>query len=100
MVEGERIVFTTVLKEGTQPCEPWLAMTQVVTMEDAGAHTRYVARVLHANAEDGARHAEMGLMEGWGTVIDQLEVVAGGCGAGDRREPKSGWGRQVSDYYA
>lgn len=78
VVEGERIVFTTVLKAGWQPCEAWLAMTGIVTMEDAGADTRYVARALHRGPEDSQNHAEMGFMEGWGRVIDQLEVVAAG----------------------
>ena len=71
-----RIVFTTVLKAGWQPCEAWLAMTAIVTMEDAGADTKYVARALHRNVEDSQKHAEMGFMDGWGQVIDQLEGLA------------------------
>ncbi len=77
VVAGERIVFTTVLKEGWQPCEAWLAMTGIVTMEDEGAHTRYVARALHRGPEEAQRHADMGFAEGWGMAIDQLEAVAG-----------------------
>jgi uncharacterized protein YndB with AHSA1/START domain len=72
----ERIVFTTVLKEGWQPNEPWLAMTSIVTMEDEGQDTRYVARALHRNPDDSKKHEEMGFYDGWGSVIDQLEKVA------------------------
>ena len=78
VVPMERIVFTTVLREGWQPIEPWLAMTGIMTMEDMGAETRYVARALHRNAEDAKKHADMGFDEGWGMAIDQLEAVASG----------------------
>ncbi len=77
IVPQQRIVFTTVLKQGWQPCEAWLAMTSIVTMEDMGPHTRYVARALHRTPEDSARHADMGFADGWGMAIDQLEAVAG-----------------------
>jgi uncharacterized protein YndB with AHSA1/START domain len=76
VVPMERIVFTTVLREGWQPCEAWLAMTGIMTMQDEGAHTRYVARALHKGPEDSQKHAEMGFDEGWGMAIDQLEAVA------------------------
>lgn len=36
-------------------------MTSVVTMEDAGAHTRYVTRALHIGEGDTHKHADMGL---------------------------------------
>lgn len=78
VVPGARIVFTTVLKEGWQPCEAWLAMTGVVTMQDEGGHTRYVARALHKGPQDAQRHADMGFDEGWWMAIDQLEAVAKG----------------------
>lgn len=78
VVACARIVFTTVLKEGWQPCEAWLAMTGIVTMEDEGAQTRYVARALHIGEGDRRKHADMGFAEGWGMAIDQLEAVAAG----------------------
>lgn len=78
VVAMERIVFTTVLREGWQPIEPWLAMTGIMTMEDMGAETRYVARALHRTPEEAQRHAEMGFSEGWGLAIDQLAAVAAG----------------------
>ena len=76
IVPQERIVFTTVLKQGWQPCEPWLAMTSIVTMENEGLYTKYVARALHRNPEDSRKHEDMGFFDGWGSVIDQLGRVA------------------------
>lgn len=72
----ERLVFTTVLKEGWQPLEPWLAMTSVVTMTDEDGGTRYVAQALHRSPEERARHDDLGFHDGWGTVIDQLARLA------------------------
>ena len=78
VVPMQRIVFTTVLKAGWQPFEPWLPMTAIMTMEDDGPDTKYVARALHRSEEDSQKHADMGFMDGWGMVIDQLEAVAAG----------------------
>lgn len=76
IVHQERIVFTTVLKEGWKPAEPWLALTSIITMEDEGSGTRYIARALHKTPEDTRKHEELGFEEGWGTVIDQLARLA------------------------
>lgn len=72
VVPQARIVFTTVLTEGWKPLDPWLSMTGIITMEDAGSGTRYTAHALHKNPEDSAKHLEMGFEEGWGTTLDQL----------------------------
>jgi uncharacterized protein YndB with AHSA1/START domain len=72
----ERIVFTTALKEGWEPVEPWLTLTSIITMADEAGGTRYVARALHKNPEDSRKHEEMGFEEGWGTTIDQLAKLA------------------------
>lgn len=69
---GERLVFTTVMTEGWQPVEPWLAITAIITFTAEGSGTRYAARVLHRNPEDARKHDEMGFEEGWGTSIAQL----------------------------
>ena len=37
------LVFTTVLTEGWQPAEPWLALTAIMTLEAEGSGTRYSA---------------------------------------------------------
>jgi uncharacterized protein YndB with AHSA1/START domain len=71
-VPEKKLVFTTVLTEGWQPAEPWLAITAILTFEAEGDGTLYSARVLHKNPEDSAKHDEMGFQEGWGTAIGQL----------------------------
>lgn len=72
IVPGARLIFTTVLTEGWQPAEPWLALTAIISFEAEGSGTRYTARVLHKHAADSRKHEEMGFHEGWGTAIDQL----------------------------
>jgi len=74
IVPEARLVWTTVLKEGWDPTEPWLALTAIITLEAEGSGTRYTARVLHKNAEDSKKHDEMGFQEGWGTALDQLSA--------------------------
>lgn len=78
VVPQERIVFTTALTEGWRPGSPWLSITAIITLEDAGAgSTRYSAKVLHADAETARKHELMGFEDGWGTCIAQLEEFAG-----------------------
>lgn len=72
----ERIVFTSMLKGGWRPASPWMAFTAIVTMEDEGAGTRYVARVMHKDDAERQRHEELGFFDGWGVCITQLEEVA------------------------
>ncbi|WP_447752012.1 SRPBCC family protein [Sphingopyxis fribergensis] len=74
-IPNERLVFTTVLTEGWQPAEPWLAITAILTFETDGDGTLYSARVLHKNPGDSAKHDEMGFQEGWGTAIGQLAGI-------------------------
>lgn len=80
VVPEARLVFTTVLSEGWQPVEPWLALTATLTMQAEGAGTRYAARVLHRTPDDARKHADMGFEDGWGTAIGQLAAVAGRLG--------------------
>ncbi len=68
----ERLVFTTVMTEGWQPTDPWLAITAILTFEPRDGSTLYAARVLHKNAADSRKHDEMGFQLGWGTAIGQL----------------------------
>ncbi|WP_281727867.1 SRPBCC domain-containing protein [Sphingopyxis sp. PAMC25046] len=74
-IPNERLVFTTVLTEGWQPVDPWLALTAILTFEAKDGGTLYSARVLHKNPEDSAKHKEMGFHEGWGMAIGQLAVL-------------------------
>ncbi len=72
VVPQTRLVWSTVLREGWQPIEPWLALTAIISFEAVDGGTRYASRVLHRSPEDAAKHSEMGFEAGWGTVIDQL----------------------------
>jgi len=78
VVPESRLVFTTVLKEGWHPVEPWLALTAIITFEAEGAGTRYAARVLHRNAGESRKHEELGFEDGWGTAIAQLDAFVAG----------------------
>jgi uncharacterized protein YndB with AHSA1/START domain len=71
-IPEQRLVFTTVLTEGWQPAEPWLALTAILTFEAQDGGTLYAAHVLHKSPEDSRKHDEMGFQEGWGTAIGQL----------------------------
>ncbi|GAA0621041.1 SRPBCC domain-containing protein [Thalassospira tepidiphila] len=72
VVPDKRLVWTTVLQEGWQPAEPWLALTAIITFIPQGDGTLYRVHVLHRNTEDSLKHQEMGFFDGWGTVIEQL----------------------------
>lgn len=72
IVPESRLVFTTMLKEGWHPAEPWLALTAIITFEAEGNGTRYASRVLHRNVAEARKHDEMGFEKGWGTAIAQL----------------------------
>tara|TARA_R110000824_G_scaffold170947_1_gene348428 strand:- start:614 stop:1075 length:462 start_codon:yes stop_codon:yes gene_type:complete len=72
VVPDKRLVWTTVLQEGWQPAEPWLALTAIITFTPEGNGTLYRAHVLHRDTEDSLKHQEMGFFDGWGTVIEQL----------------------------
>lgn len=68
----KRLVFTTVMTEGWQPADPWLAITAILTFQSQGDDTLYSARVLHRNPEESRKHDEMGFQDGWGTTLGQL----------------------------
>ncbi|WP_262690632.1 SRPBCC family protein [Kordiimonas aestuarii] len=73
--EKKRIVFTDALTGGWRPAaEPFFSA--VITMEDLGDSTRYIATAMHNNVESRKRHEEMGFFDGWGTCIDQLVELA------------------------
>ena len=68
----QRLVFTTVMTEGWQPADPWLAITAILTFAAQDGGTLYSARVLHKSPENSRKHAEMGFQDGWGTTLGQL----------------------------
>jgi uncharacterized protein YndB with AHSA1/START domain len=77
VVPQARLVWTTALKAGWRPAEPWLALTAILTFEAEGAGTRYRLRVLHRSAAESRKHEEMGFHDGWGAVLDQLDALVG-----------------------
>jgi uncharacterized protein YndB with AHSA1/START domain len=77
-IPEQRLVFTTVLKEGWQPIEPWLAITAILTFEAKDGGTLYSSRVLHKSPEDSSKHEEMGFYEGWGAALGQLAALLEG----------------------
>lgn len=76
VVEGERLVFTSLLTGGWRPATPWMPFTAIITLADEGEDTRYTATVMHPDRTWSEKHKEMGFYEGWGKGIDQLEAFA------------------------
>jgi len=74
-IPNQRLTFTTVLREGWQPIEPWLAITAILTFEAREGGTLYKSRVLHRTPEDSAKHDAMGFQEGWGAALGQLAAL-------------------------
>ncbi len=77
VVENKRLVWTAALGPGYRPNDfsgGGFGFTAEITLEPAGAGTKYTARVLHATAEHNAVHADMGFVDGWGVSLDQLVV--------------------------
>lgn len=76
VVPQRRIAFTSLLTGGWRPQTPWLAMTAIVTLDDEGDGTRYVATVMHPDRSTRDRHEKLGFFDGWNTCITQLEAFA------------------------
>lgn len=72
IVPNRRMVWTTLLSEGWQPTEPFLALTAIITLEAEAGGTRYTSLVLHKTASAAKQHDDMGFQEGWGRAIGQL----------------------------
>lgn len=71
VVENRRLVFTDALGPGYRPnASPFF--TAFVLMEPEGDGTRYTAIAKHIDPEGRKKHEEMGFMDGWGTVLEQL----------------------------
>lgn len=82
-VPGERIIWSTTMKDGYRPNEfkddgcNGFPFTAVHTFEDAGeGKTRYTATVMHATQKDRDAHDAMGFQDGWATCADQMAEVA------------------------
>jgi len=88
VVQGQRIVWSTTMKDGYRPNEftddgcNGFPFTAIHTFEETGdGKTRYTATVMHASAKDRDAHAAMGFDEGWATCAEQLGEVARELGA-------------------
>lgn len=70
-----RLVWTDGLGPRFRPnADPF--MTAEITMEAVSEGTRYRALVRHKNAQDRAKHEDMGFFQGWGTCLAQLDELA------------------------
>tara|TARA_R110002049_G_scaffold44333_5_gene130119 strand:+ start:176205 stop:176672 length:468 start_codon:yes stop_codon:yes gene_type:complete len=72
----EKLVFTDAYSEGWKPAaDPF--MTAIILFEDApDGTTKYTAIARHRSPEARQTHEDMGFFDGWGTVVDQLQVYA------------------------
>ena len=68
---NRRLVFTDALGPNYRPATEAF-FTAVVTMEPSGSGTRYTAIAIHKDPEGKKQHEEMGFLEGWGTVAEQM----------------------------
>lgn len=77
VVPGRKLVFTDAYTEGWVPTEGGGMMTAVLTFEPhEGGKTLYTARCGHPSVEKLQQHEQMGFLEGWGLVAEQMEAVA------------------------
>lgn len=76
IVEGRKIVFTDAYGADWMPNAATPFFTAVITFDDEGGKTRYVARARHWSPEARAVHESMGFHQGWGICADQLEALA------------------------
>jgi uncharacterized protein YndB with AHSA1/START domain len=80
VVEGRKFAWTGALGPGFRPRPkdfpaPFV-MSAVISLDDAGAGTRYRALVIHGDEPSRAQHAAMGFETGWGIALDQLVALA------------------------
>jgi uncharacterized protein YndB with AHSA1/START domain len=70
---GERIVFTNAVDSRWRPAAPEpVSMTAEITLRDHPDGTDYRVVVRHGDPASRARHEQLGFLDGWGTVTDQL----------------------------
>ena len=75
VVKNERLVFTDAYTSAWVPSgKPFF--TGILTFEDEGGQTRYIARARHWTVADREQHEQMGFHVGWGICADQLAALA------------------------
>jgi uncharacterized protein YndB with AHSA1/START domain len=71
--ELERIVFTNAVDSAWRPANPApVVMTAEITLSDHPDGTDYRVVVRHGDPAARARHEELGFLDGWGSVTEQL----------------------------
>ncbi len=71
--ERERIVFTNAIDSRWRPAAPEpVSMTAEIMLSDHADGTNYQVVVRHGDPAARARHEELGFLDGWGTVTEQL----------------------------
>ena len=75
VIPNKKLVFTDAYTSAWVPSgKPFF--TGIITFENEGGKTRYIARALHWTAEDSKAHEAMGFHEGWGKVAEQMAALA------------------------
>lgn len=74
--DAERLVFTNAVDSSLRPASPIpVAVTGEVTLAEHPEGTLYRIVARHGDPEARARHDELGLAEGWGSVATQLAAL-------------------------
>ncbi|MDX6544430.1 MAG: hypothetical protein QOG02_204 [Gaiellales bacterium] len=74
--ELARLVFTTALDSSWRPAlASNLRITAQLTFDERDGGTHYRALVRHADPNDRARHEQLGFVDGWGAVTEQLATL-------------------------
>lgn len=71
---GRGFVCTDAIKQGWHPQKAF--MIGIFSIEAESNGTRYTASARHWSAEDMEQHRQMGFVEGWSAVADQLAALA------------------------
>lgn len=80
--DAQRLVFTNAIDSAWRPAQPQpVAMTAEITFGDHPEGTDYRIVVRHGDAATRAHHEQLGFFEGWGSVTEQLAVLAEGKAA-------------------
>jgi len=72
-VKNERLVFTDAYVKAWEPSEKPF-MTAVMTFENEGGRTKYIARAWHWTVADRETHEKMGFHQGWDSARSAREA--------------------------
>ncbi len=76
VVEGETLIFTDAYLEDFAPSAEAFMTSAVELSDHLDGGTRMTWDARHTNADDLAKHEEMGLVPGWTASVQQLEDLA------------------------